>query len=215
MGLDGSGLLLAAVTVNDNGGSSAPEPNERLGVYSSHELATTGTSCSRCDRVLFRRPLRANAQRRAHQWRVANEQQILHEFTDLLSILNVASDTSNIRRNADTLVEALARRRVAAKLLLAPGANPVVYGEIKTPGAKHTIVFYAHYDGQPVTPEEWESKTPFTPLMRMVDGEPRIYARSSSDDKAAIIAQLTALDALQAAHIPLKANLGPPAFLPN
>ncbi len=90
---------------------------------------------------------------------------------------------------------------------LSPGANPVVYGEIKTPGAKHTIVFYAHYDGQPVTPEEWESKTPFTPVTRMVNGEPRIYARSASDDKAAILAQLTALDALQAAHIPLKANL--------
>ena len=41
----------------------------------------------------------------------------------------------------------------------------------------------------------------------MVNGEPRIYARSASDDKAAILAQLTALDALQAAHIPLKANL--------
>ena len=89
----------------------------------------------------------------------------------------------------------------------APGANPVVYGEIKTPGAKHTIVFYAHYDGQPVNPEDWEGKAPFTPVTRMVNGEPRIYARSASDDKAAIIAQLTALDALQAAHIPFKANL--------
>ena len=143
----------------------------------------------------------------AQQWRVAYEQQILREFTDLLSIPNVASDTSNIRRNADTLVTMLERRHVAAKLLLAPGANPVVYGEIKTPGAKHTIVFYAHYDGQPVNPDDWETKAPFTPVTRMVNGEPRIYARSASDDKAAILAQLTALDALQAAHVPLKANL--------
>jgi acetylornithine deacetylase/succinyl-diaminopimelate desuccinylase-like protein len=143
----------------------------------------------------------------ARQWRVAHEQQILQEFTNLLSIPNVASDTVNIRRNADTLVEMLQRRHVAAKLLLAPGANPVVYGEIKTPGAKHTIVLYAHYDGQPVNAEDWETKAPFTPATRMVNGEPRIYARSSSDDKAAILAQLTALDALQGAHIPLKANL--------
>src|SRR5215472_11514056 len=143
----------------------------------------------------------------AHQWRVAHEQQILQEFTDVLSIPNVASDTGNIRRNADTLVEMLQRRHVAAKLLLAPDANPVVYGEIKTPGAKHTIVLYAHYDGQPVNAEDWETMTPFTPITRMVNGEPRIYARSASDDKAAIIAQLTALDALQAAHVPLKANL--------
>ena len=143
----------------------------------------------------------------AQQWRTANEQQILQEFTGLLSIPNVASDKPNIQRNAETLVGMLQRRHVEAKLLTAPGANPVVYGEIKTPGAKHTIVLYAHYDGQPVTPDEWETKAPFTPVTKMVNGEPRIYARSASDDKAAILAQLTALDALQAAHIPLKANL--------
>lgn len=143
----------------------------------------------------------------AHTWRIAHEAQILKEFTDLLSIPNVASDKDNIRRNADVLLAMLQRRHVAAKLLFAPEANPVVYGEIKTPGAKHTYVLYAHYDGQPVTPDDWETKEPFTPITEMVNGEPRIYARSASDDKAAILAQLTALDALQAAHVPLKANL--------
>ena len=92
-------------------------------------------------------------------------------------------------------------------MLEAPGANPVVFGEIRTPGAKHTIVFYAHYDGQPVTPEDWETKAPFTPVTRRVNGEPRIYARSASDDKAAIMAQLAALDALHAAGLKPKANL--------
>ena len=33
----------------------------------------------------------------ADQWRAAHEQQILQEFTALLSIPNVASDTANIR----------------------------------------------------------------------------------------------------------------------
>ncbi len=143
----------------------------------------------------------------ADQWRAAHEQQILQEFTALLSIPNVASDKTNIQRNADALVAMLKARHVDARQLTAAGANPVVFGEIKTPGAKHTIVFYAHYDGQPVTPSEWESGKPFTPETKMVNGEPRIYARSASDDKAAILAQLTALDALQAAHIPFKANL--------
>src|SRR5271157_3494710 len=138
----------------------------------------------------------------ADQWRAAHEQEILQEFIGLLSIPNVAGDRSNIQRNAEVLAASLARRHVDAKLLTSPGANPVVYGEIKTPGAKRTIVFYAHYDGQPVAPEEWGSE-PFTPVTKMVDGEPRIYARSASDDKAAIVAQLTAL---QAAHIPIKAN---------
>src|SRR5271157_5973584 len=67
----------------------------------------------------------------AQQWRTAHEQQILQEFTGLLAIPNVASDKPNIQRNAETLVGMLQRRHVEAKLLTAPGANPVVYGEIK------------------------------------------------------------------------------------
>lgn len=143
----------------------------------------------------------------AHAWRTAHEQQILQEFTALLAIPNVASDKPNIQRNAEALVAMLQKRGVAAKQLTAGESNPVIYGEVKTPGAKHTIVLYAHYDGQPVSPEEWDTKQPFTPLTKMVNGEPRIFARSASDDKAAILAQLTALDALHAAKIPLKANI--------
>src|SRR5439155_26301398 len=70
-----------------------------------------------------------------------------------------------------------------------------------------TIVFYAHYDGQPVTPSEWQSGTPFTPVIKDVDGESRIFARAAADDKAAIFVQLTALSALRAAQIALKANI--------
>ena len=87
------------------------------------------------------------------------------------------------------------------------GAPSVVFGQIDVPGARHTIVFYAHYDGQPVTPSEWDGGAPFTPIAREVNGEQRIYARSAGDDKAAIFAQLTALDALKAAGIPLRANI--------
>ena len=153
-------------------------------------------------------PLAAQTPKQAvEQWRAAHQPQILQEFTALLAIPNVASDAPNIQRNADALVAALQKRHVAAKLLTAAGSNPVVYGEIKTSGAKRTIVFYAHYDGQAVNPADWESKAPFTPETKMVNGEPRLFARSASDDKAAILAQLTALDALQAAKVPLKSNI--------
>ncbi len=65
----------------------------------------------------------------ADQYRAAHEQQILQEFTSLLAIPNVASDKANIRRNAETLVQALEKRHVSARLLEADGANPVVFGE--------------------------------------------------------------------------------------
>jgi len=143
----------------------------------------------------------------ARQWRIQHQSEILQGFSALLSIPNVTADPVNLRRNADTLVSLLRQRHFASRLLLFPGSPPVVFGERQTPGAKHTIVFYAHYDGQPVTPSEWHGNAPFLPALREVDGEQRIFARSAVDDKAAIYAQLVALDALQAANIALRANI--------
>jgi acetylornithine deacetylase/succinyl-diaminopimelate desuccinylase-like protein len=105
-----------------------------------------------------------------------------------------------------------------------PGSNPVVFGELTTPGATTTVVFYAHYDGQPVEPTEWAAP-PFSPALRSraldqggqavtlppagqpLDPEMRIYARSAADDKGQIVALLTGLDALKTAGLPLHANL--------
>jgi acetylornithine deacetylase/succinyl-diaminopimelate desuccinylase-like protein len=147
----------------------------------------------------------------AHNYTTPRQTQLTQQFADFLSIPDVAADPASLHRNAEYLIAQLQQRGVQAKLLTAPGlpvtVPPVVFGEIKTPGATRTIVFYAHYDGQPVTPSEWDTGKPFTPVVKQVDDEPRIYARGAGDDKAAIFAQLTALSALQAAHIPLKANI--------
>jgi acetylornithine deacetylase/succinyl-diaminopimelate desuccinylase-like protein len=142
----------------------------------------------------------------AHQYTAQHQPQLIEAFSQLLSIPNVAADPASLKRNADLLVDMLRNRGVDSRLLSISGAPPVVYGQIAVPGAKHTIVFYAHYDGQPVTPSEWEG-APFTPVIREVDGEKRIYARSAGDDKAAIFAQLTALDALREAKVPLRADI--------
>jgi acetylornithine deacetylase/succinyl-diaminopimelate desuccinylase-like protein len=142
----------------------------------------------------------------ARRYTAEHQAQLVKGFSQLLSIPNVAADPANLKRNADFLVEMLQQRGVDSRLLSIPGAPPVVYGQIVVPGAKRTIVFYAHYDGQPVTPSEWDG-APFTPVIREVDGEKRIYARSAGDDKAAIFAQLSALDALREAKIPLRANI--------
>ncbi|HKU26446.1 MAG TPA: M20/M25/M40 family metallo-hydrolase [Candidatus Sulfotelmatobacter sp.] len=143
----------------------------------------------------------------AHEWRKAHESEVVQQLTTLLSIPNVANDHENIQRNADFLVSLLQKSGVESRLLTIQGANPVVFGELRSPNARHTIVFYAHYDGQPVTPSEWENNAPFTPVIRKVDGEDRIFARSASDDKGAIMAQLAALDALRAADLPFRSNI--------
>ncbi len=147
----------------------------------------------------------------AQNYVAAHQPELTEQFQLFLSIPNVAVDPANLRKNADFLVAQLQQRGAEAKLLTDPTlpitVPPVVYGEIKTPGARRTIVFYAHYDGQPVTPSEWDTGQPFTPIVKQVNGEPRVYARGAGDDKAAIFAQLTALRALQTAHVPLQANI--------
>jgi acetylornithine deacetylase/succinyl-diaminopimelate desuccinylase-like protein len=144
----------------------------------------------------------------------AHQSEIVRELVDLLAIPNVASDKADIARNAAHLREMLARRGFATEVLPTAG-NPLVYGALSVPGATRTILFYCHYDGQPVAPAEWKQASPFTPVLRrgrLEDApaaadpmsvkryEPgwRIYARSASDDKAPIVALLAALDSLRA-----------------
>src|SRR5450755_2840568 len=105
------------------------------------------------------------ASQAARQWRQQHERAIMDEFVSLLAIPNIAADHANIQRNAETIARMMEKRGVAARLVSVPGGNPVVFGEIKTPGAARTIVFYAHYDGQPLDPKEWTTP-PFMPTLR-------------------------------------------------
>src|SRR5436190_1253961 len=143
-------------------------------------------------------------------WRAQHEREILAEFEQLLAIPNLASDTPNIQRNAEAIVALFAKRNLPARLLRVAGAPPLIVADLVSPGAKQTIAFYAHYDGQPVDKSKWKSD-PWTPVMRdargndvdwknakTIDAEWRIYARSAGDDKAPIIAMLAAIDALRA-----------------
>ena len=162
-------------------------------------------------------------------YRLANEDRIMRELREFLSIPNVASDTPNIGKNAERLKGMLEARGIETHLLSIEGRGPVVFGKLETENAKRTIIFYAHYDGQPVDPPAWTDKSPFEPVLRdksieaggkripFPDAENgtaksyqddwRIYARSSSDDKSPIVAILAAIDALRAQNIPLAVNL--------
>ena len=157
-------------------------------------------------------------------WVSGNQRAVVAELLELLAIPNVAADRENIRKNAVRLREMLARRGLAAEILETAG-NPLVWGEMTSPGATRTVLFYAHYDGQPVNPKDWRQSSPFTPILRggrMEDSAPelgdlatrrtfadeqRIYARSASDDKAPIVALLAALDALKANGLQPSSNI--------
>jgi acetylornithine deacetylase/succinyl-diaminopimelate desuccinylase-like protein len=154
----------------------------------------------------------------------ANDTRILGDLAEFLAIPNLASDSVNIWRNARHLVRLLEARGIRAQLLEALGSPPAVFGELKTPGATRTVVFYAHYDGQPVDTTQW-TNPPWAPTLRtraLSDGgtviplptqpgsvqvEWRLYARSASDDKSPIIAFLAALDALRGGGLAPSVNL--------
>ena len=156
-------------------------------------------------------------------WRRAHERQLLEELKALVAIPNLASDAPNIKKNAELLQSMLQRRGIKTKLLESPGSPPVVFGELGAEGARRTLMFYAHYDGQPVTPAEWATP-PWQPVLRdtrledggrevalpnegPLDPEWRLYARSASDDKAPIVAMLAAIDALNAIAVQRSVNL--------
>src|SRR5262245_60133401 len=98
-------------------------------------------------------------------WVNAHQAQIVGDLIDLLSIPNVAADRANIRRNAEHLRGMLASHGFTAEILETSG-NPLVYGDLRVPGATSTLLFYSHYDGQPVDPKAWQQGDPFTPVLR-------------------------------------------------
>ena len=169
-------------------------------------------------------PDAAHVRARVRAWREAHAPAIVRELAGLVSLPNIAADGPAIRRNAESIARMLDRRGISASLLEVEGSPPAVYGELVTPGARRTLMIYAHYDGQPVVPADWTGD-PWRPVLRdgpldrggrevsfdsadgKSDGEWRLYGRSTSDDKAPIVGVLAALDALRASGIAPSVNL--------
>src|SRR5690349_16784043 len=167
-------------------------------------------------------------QENVRTWRTAHERELIGEYLEFLAIPNVTVDRSNIRRNADYVVAMMKRRGIDARVLTvaSPNVNPIAYGEVRVPGATRTVVFYAHFDGQPVNPAQWApgwepfkpqfATAPFEQGGRLIpdwkSGDPvdpqwRLTGRGSADDKAGVMVILNAYDSLRAAGISPSANL--------
>jgi acetylornithine deacetylase/succinyl-diaminopimelate desuccinylase-like protein len=159
--------------------------------------------------------------------RTAQEQALITEYREFTAIPNVSGDKENIRRNAEFIVAMMRRRGIAAELLegRTPATNPVVFGEVKVPGATTTVVFYAHYDGQPVNPAQWAGGLhPFQPVFltapierggRIVEWQPgqpldktwRLSGRGAADDKAGVFAIVNGYAALVQAGLQPTVNV--------
>ncbi|HXH60199.1 MAG TPA: M20/M25/M40 family metallo-hydrolase [Fimbriimonadaceae bacterium] len=141
--------------------------------------------------------------------------EVLAEFSRLLSIPTTVAHTEGREECARLIAAMLSKRGFATRLVEAPGAAPLVVGKLDA-GADRTLALYCHYDAQPVDQPDWLND-PWTPTL--YDGvaengalrvrpddvkdwtahDYRVYARSTSDDKAPVQVLCSALDKLGAA----------------
>ena len=148
------------------------------------------------------------------QFHQQQSQRILADFVDLLTLPNVANDLDNMQRNAQWIEAYITKRGFTSQIVEAGGA-PYVIAERKASDSAPVVLIYAHFDGQPVIPEDWASP-PFTPTLwtdipdlpnasvldmqqTKYEDDWRLVARSAGDDKGPVIALMAAIDALVAA----------------
>ena len=128
-----------------------------------------------------------------------NRDRYVSELKDYLAIPSVSAlpeHAADVRRCAEWTAEEMRRIGMNNVRLIDTPGNPVVYGdwlgaEPTNSGPARTILFYGHYDVQPVDPLNlWESP-PFEATVR--DGE--IYARGAADDKGQVFMHFKAIEA--------------------
>jgi acetylornithine deacetylase/succinyl-diaminopimelate desuccinylase-like protein len=123
-----------------------------------------------------------------------NRERYLEELKALLAIPSISAlpeHAGDVRRCAEWCTDEMRRIGLQNVQLFETPGNPVVYGDWLGAAGAPTILFYGHYDVQPVDPLAlWESP-PFEATVR--DGE--IYARGAADDKGQIFMHLKAIEA--------------------
>lgn len=153
------------------------------------------------------------------------------ELKDLLSIPNNALVEEHVKNNLNFLTRAF-KKRGFTTTELPTISRTALLAEKKVEGAEYTVLFYMHFDGQPIDPSKWEQPDAYTPVLkrRKTDGigweiidwdlaeddfddEWRVFARSASDDKSPIIMFLQAMDIMaerkQALNYNIKVILDP------
>jgi len=115
----------------------------------------------------------------------------LKQYLAIPSISALPEHAPDTRRAAQWTADAISAAGMQHVTLIETPGNPVVYGDWLNEPGKPTILFYGHYDVQPVDPLELWTTPPFEADVR--DGE--IYARGSADDKGQVFMHIKAIEA--------------------
>lgn len=137
----------------------------------------------------------------------SNRDRFKAQWLDLLRIPTVSTlpeHAADVQRAAQWLADDMTRIGLAAEVVEAPPAHPLVYGEwLKAGPDAPTVLIYCHFDVQPADPVDAWQTDPFDPVER--DG--KVYARGAVDSKSHVIANLKAVEALLNADDPCPVNL--------
>lgn len=124
-----------------------------------------------------------------------NRESLLNKLNDFLSIPSVSTDSDHqkdINKAADFIVTYLNDIGFEKIEKKETGGHPLVYAEYNTAGPDApTVLFYGHYDVQPVDPIDLWDSDPFKPEVR----KGRLYARGASDDKGQVFMHLAVFEA--------------------
>jgi acetylornithine deacetylase/succinyl-diaminopimelate desuccinylase-like protein len=125
----------------------------------------------------------------------------LKQYLAIPSISALPEHAADTRRAAEWTADALKHADMQNVRLIDTPGNPVVYGDWLGAPGKPTILFYGHYDVQPVDPLNLWTSPPFEATVR--DGE--IYARGAADDKGQVFMHIKAVEAFmkQAGSLPV------------
>ncbi|MFN3889023.1 MAG: M20/M25/M40 family metallo-hydrolase [Beijerinckiaceae bacterium] len=115
----------------------------------------------------------------------------LARLFDLLKIRSISTDPAyrdDCARAAAWLANELKGMGFDASVRPTTG-NPMVVAHAKSANANAPhVLFYGHYDVQPVDPLELWENDPFAPKIVEADGSKRIVARGAADDKGQLMA---------------------------
>ena len=104
---------------------------------------------------------------------------------------SVSAKNQGIKKCASLVKNTLKNSGITAEILSIKNYPPIVYGEVKSKNNPNkTLLFYNHYDVQPVEPIELWNEDPFSGIVK---GN-RIYGRGSSDDKGELITRIKAVE---------------------
>jgi acetylornithine deacetylase/succinyl-diaminopimelate desuccinylase-like protein len=132
----------------------------------------------------------------------------LQELTEYIAIPSVSAlpeHAADMRRCAEWTAEQLRTIGLQNVRVIDTAGHPVVYGDwLNAPGAP-TVLFYGHYDVQPVDPVELWTSPPFEATVR----ENELFARGATDDKGQLFMHVKALEAhlRQNGSLPINARV--------